>query len=84
MSKRSIIETKDGRRNICGAKLKEFRLTMSPKMSRRKLAEQLQCKGLDIDVVVIKKIEEGVRLVTDIELKAISDALEIPISILLS
>ena len=74
----------EGRKNICGLKIKEYRQSKSPKISQRMLAEQFQRQGLDIDVVVIKKIENGQRTVTDIELKVISDILGIPITTLLS
>ena len=84
MYRKAITVNIDGRRNICGTKLREYRLSQSPKLSQRKLANHLQRHGLDIDAVVIKKIENGQRTVTDIELKVISDILGIPITTLLS
>ncbi len=84
MYRKTVSKRADGRKNICGLKLREYRLSKSPKISQRMLAEQFQRHGLDIDVVVIKKIENGQRTVSDIELKAISDILGIPITTLLT
>ena len=61
----------DGKNNICGKKISEIRMNLPEKTSQRKLADQLQIEGLDIDKNAIQRIESGQRFVTDIELKAL-------------
>lgn len=61
----------DGKNNICGKKISEYRLNLPEKTSQRKLADLLQIEGLDIDKNAIQRIESGQRFVTDIELKAL-------------
>lgn len=56
----------DGRCNLCGEKLREFRLKQG--LSQRQVADLLQLRGLDIDKNAIQRIESGKRFVTDIEL----------------
>lgn len=70
-------KSKDGKNNICGGNLKRIRETMNPPLSQRKLAEKLQVMGVDIDRHVIRRIENGERFVTDIEVKLFCDALKI-------
>lgn len=61
----------DGKNNLCGAKVSEYRLKLPEKTSQRKLADLLQIEGIDIDKNAIQRIESGQRFVTDIELKAL-------------
>ena len=67
----------DGRNNICGDRIKQYRQAMFPKPSQRQFADMLQLAGLDIDKNAVQRIESGERFVTDIELKAIADALKV-------
>lgn len=64
-----------GINNLCGAKLHYLRKRLTPKVSQRAFAEQLQLKGIDLDKNAIQRIECGKRFVTDIELKAIAQLL---------
>ena len=73
----------DGKSNICGRNIAKYRMEMNPKMSQRALADKLQILGLDVDKNAIQRIECGKRFVTDIELVAFSQALEIDILMLL-
>lgn len=66
-----------GTNNICGQKIKDLRKNLPDKISQRKLADLLQMAGLDIDKNVIQRIENGKRFVTDIELKVISEVLNV-------
>ena len=77
-------KSETGLNNICGEKVRDFRLAMPEKTSQRKLADLLQIKGLDVDKNAIQKIESGERFVTDIELKFIAEVLEISYEELLS
>jgi len=66
-----------GRNNLCGEKVKKYRLALAEKTSQRRLADMLQLAGLDVDKNVIQKIESGERFVTDIELKIIAQVLNV-------
>ena len=63
-------KTSDGKRNICGEKIKSLRKKLPSKTSQRMLSEMMQLKGIDIDKSAIKCMENGSRYITDIELKA--------------
>jgi len=63
-------KTADGKRNICGEKIKILRTNMTEKTSQRMLAEMMQLQGIDIDKSAIRYIENGSRYITDIEIKA--------------
>ncbi len=73
----------DGKANICGRNIAKYRLQIKPKMSQRALADKLQILGIDIDKNAIQRIECGKRFVTDIELAALSQALEVDLIMLL-
>lgn len=68
-----INKTKEGKNNICGKNIAEFRKKI--KISQRELADRLQVAGLDIDKNAVQRIESGQRFVTDIELIVISAVL---------
>ncbi len=67
----------NGTNNICGKKIQILRKQLSPKISQRAFAEQLQLKGIDLDKNAIQRIEAGKRFVTDIELKAFAQILHV-------
>lgn len=69
-------KAENGRNNISGLKIKELRLSMTPRVSQRKLADMMQLQGLDLDKNAIQRIESGERFITDIELKAFAKALK--------
>ena len=64
-----------GEKNLISKNLIEYR--KQRKYSQRMLAYKLQLNGYDIDKNVITRIETNKRYVTDIELKALCEALEI-------
>ncbi len=68
-----INKAKDGKNNLCGARIAAFRIAMH--ISQRELADRLQLQGLDVDKNAIQRIECGKRFVTDIELKALATVL---------
>ncbi len=68
-------KAENGLNNLCGIKVKQYRLAMPTKTSQRKLAVLLQIEGLDLEKNAIQKIESGARFVTDIELKVIAKVL---------
>ena len=69
-----INKTEDGRNNLCGENVARYRKELH--LSQRKLADKLQLNGLDVDKNAIQRIEAGKRFVTDIELVALSRALD--------
>lgn len=77
-----INKSRDGKNNICGEKIAQFRKEL--KLSQRELADSLQLVGLDIDKNAVQRIEAGKRFVTDIELVALSESLNKPLCELLN
>ena len=71
-------KAKDGSRNLCGKKVAELRKARTPKFSQRALAEQFQINEIDVDKTAIKRIENGERYVTDIELKVLCKIFSVP------
>lgn len=71
------IKAADGTNNLCGKKIAEIR--KSKRLSQRKLATKMQLLGFDVDHYFIRRVENGERFVTDIDLVIFSRALETPI-----
>ncbi len=76
------IKAPDGRNNISGKKVKKYRL--EKKVSQYKLAAKIQAMGYDVDNHFVRRIENGERFVTDIELTILAEALGVSIDDLLS
>lgn len=72
------IKAPDGRNNLCGERIAQIR--RSKKLSQRKLALKMQLLGYDVDNYFIRRVENGERFVTDIDLKIFCEALEVPIT----
>ena len=68
-----INKAKDGRNNICGVNIANFRKEI--KISQRELADKMQLADIDIDKNAIQRIEAGKRFVTDIEMVAFAKVL---------
>ena len=73
----------DGKFNLCGSWIAALRKARTPKLSQRGLADLLQLGGLDVDKNAVQRIESGERFVTDIELKALAQALGVTVEKLL-
>ena len=76
------IKAADGTNNLSGKKIAEIR--KSKKLSQRKLATKMQLLGFDVDHYFIRRVENGERFVTDIDLVIFAKALEIDINDILS
>ncbi len=76
------IKAADGTNNLTGNKIAQIR--KAKKLSQRKLAAKMQLLGFDVDHYFIRRVENGERFVTDIDLVIFSKALEVPISEILS
>jgi len=70
-------KTSAGRNNLCGVRLKQFRLALPGRPSQRRFADMLQLAGLDLDKNAVQRIESGERFVTDIELRTIVRVLNV-------
>lgn len=62
----------NGWNNICGGKIKKYRLMLPGRPSQKKFSDMLLEKNLDLDKNAIQRIESGKRFITDIELKTIA------------
>lgn len=71
------LKAADGWNNITGKRLAEIR--HGKNISQRQLARMMQLEGYDVDHHFIRRIENGERFVTDIELIALSKVLSVPI-----
>ena len=71
------IKASDGRNNITGKKIAEIRLSKG--ISQRKLATKMQLLGDDVDHYFIRRVENGERFVTDIDLVIFARALKVEI-----
>ena len=67
------------RRNIIGDRVRLARKSALPPITQLDLAARLQVQGLELDRVTISKMETGYREVTDVEVKAIAEALGVTI-----
>ncbi len=76
------IKAADGTNNLCGRRIAEIR--KSRKLSQRKLAAKMQLLGFDVDHYFIRRVENGERFVTDIDLVIFARALDVAISDMLS
>ena len=65
-----------GTKNICGANVERIRKQLG--MKQTTLISKMQLLGVDINPSSFSKLEGQIRIVSDIELKAISQILKIP------
>ena len=72
------IKAPDGRNNLCGRRIAQIR--MGQKLSQRKLSFQMQLLGYDVDNHFIRRVENGERFVTDIDLMIFCKALGVPLT----
>ena len=77
-----INKTPDGRNNLCGRTIAAFRKKLG--ISQRELDSRLQLYGLSLDKNAVQRMESGQRFVTDMELAALAQVLEISYEELLS
>ena len=70
-----------GDRNIIGAKVEQIR--KSKGLKQKELLTKLEIRGIEINASGLSKLEGQIRCVTDKELVAIADVLDIPVNVLL-
>ena len=71
----------NGRKNLCGPRVREARTRLG--MTQGDLAIQLQLAGIVIERDCISRIEIGTRFVADYELRALARILKVSIQWLL-
>ena len=62
--------TPDGLKNLVGIRIKKLRKSRG--LSQQQLTNQLQLQGMDCERGVVKRIENGTRFVSDIEIQILS------------
>ncbi|MEJ5965264.1 helix-turn-helix domain-containing protein [Flavonifractor porci] len=67
----------NGKRNLCGDRIREAR--QKKRLSQSDLSKLLQLRGIMVERDVISRMESGARIVTDFEAVAIAEALEVPV-----
>ena len=65
--------------NIIGSRVRQARDNHNPRLTQEQLAARLQILGWEISRSGVGKIESGIRQVTDVEVKKISEALGVSI-----
>ena len=70
----------NGRLNITGLYIKQYRDDHN--LSLREFAAFLQVHGLDWDYHIVHRTESGLRIVSDIEVKLLSEILQVPLETL--
>ena len=70
-----------GNRNIVGSRVEEIRKRKGIK--QKELLAQLQVRGVDMNASGLSKLEGQIRFVTDVELVALADILEVSVDYLL-
>ena len=69
------IKAPDGKNNLCGSRIAELRQARG--YSQRALAKQMQLSGYDVDHYFIRRVENGERFLTDIDLKIFCEVLKV-------
>lgn len=64
-------------RNCCGPRVRQARRRACPRVSQLDLVARLRTYGLELTQATVSKIEHQRRIVTDLELKAIGEALAV-------
>ncbi len=73
--------TAEGKKNRIGPKVRELRRARG--LSQEQMAAQLQLLGMDSERGVVKRIENGTRFVTDLELCLLADYFQVSVRELL-
>nr|UVY15385.1 MAG: helix-turn-helix domain protein [Bacteriophage sp.] len=67
----------NGKRNLCGDRIREAR--QKKRLSQSELCKLLQLRGIMVERDVISRMESRARIVTDFEAVAIAEVLEVPV-----
>lgn len=69
------VKAPDNTNNLCGKTVQALRLSHEPPLSPMQLAKKMQLLGCNVDHHFIRRLENGERFVTDIEIKFLCEAL---------
>ena len=72
----------NGRKNLCGDKVREARSKM--RMSQSDLAARMQVEGVTLERDSVSRIENGTRFVADYELKVLAQIFDVSLDWFLS
>ncbi len=75
------IYTYQGRKNLCGEKIREARV--KSRMSQSELAAKVQTEGVTLERDSISRIENGTRFIADYELKIFAKVLNVKVESLI-
>ena len=75
------IYTYQGRKNLCGEKIREARV--KSRMSQSELAAKVQTEGVTLERDSISRIENGTRFIADYELKVFAKVLNVKVESLI-
>lgn len=75
------IYTYQGKKNVCGEKIREMRV--KSRMSQSDLAAKVQIKGVMLERDSISRIESGTRFVADYELRTFAEIFGVQTDVLL-
>ena len=64
----------DGKKNICGERIKSVRKTK--KLTQSDICAQMQTRGIILDQYSLSRIENGTRFITDFELMIFAEILD--------
>ena len=65
------------KKNICGARIRQARLSEIPKATQKDISARLQLQGINISESSVGKIELVIRPITDVQLMAFAKALKV-------
>ena len=77
----AMLYAPDGKKNLIGPKIRELRRAKG--LSQEQMAAQLQLLGMDSERGVVKRIENGSRFVTDLELCLLAEYFRVSVEELL-
>lgn len=72
----------DGKKNICGSKVREARNKLN--LTQDEFAARLQVEGVNIGRDSVSRLENGTRFVADYEIKILAKVLNVEVEWLLS
>ena len=75
------IYTYQGRKNLCGEKIREARV--KSRLSQSELAAKVQTEGVTLERDSISRIENGTRFIADYDLKVFAKVLNVKVESLL-
>ena len=73
----------DGSNNLCGKKVRRFRVALAASQSQRAFADMLQLEGLGLDKNAVQRLESGQRMIPPRVLCALADFYQVSVDYIL-